>query len=54
MTDTKDEPPWLKRQRESMLTPEELAELRRKAKESAAYFEKAFADLRPKKADDPA
>lgn len=31
-----------------MLTPYEIAALRRRAKENAAYFRKAFAHLRPK------
>jgi hypothetical protein len=30
-----------------MLTPEEIAALRRRAKENAAYFREAFAHLRP-------
>jgi hypothetical protein len=32
-----------------LLTPEEIADLRREAKETRAYFKKAFAHLRPKK-----
>jgi hypothetical protein len=31
-----------------MLTPEEVAALRRRAKENSAYFREAFAHLRPK------
>jgi hypothetical protein len=33
--------------RAEMLTPEEIAALRRRAKENSAYFRKVFAHLRP-------
>lgn len=31
-----------------LLTPEEIADMRREAKETRAYYQKAFAHLRPK------
>jgi hypothetical protein len=37
-----------------MLTPEEIAALRRRAKEDAAWFRKEFADLRRKAMPHPA
>jgi hypothetical protein len=36
-----------------MLTPEEIAALRRRAKENSAYFRKAFAHLRPSQPPQP-
>lgn len=42
MADAKREQPWLRRVRASMLTTEELRELRRKAKENDAFLRNAF------------
>jgi hypothetical protein len=46
MTDKADKP--ASALKPEMLTPEELEDLRRDAKEKGAYFRKAFAHLRPK------